>query len=147
RPDASGRLTGDLIVYGRGDPSFSHRFNNGDYKKAIDELADAVTKAGIKSISGDLVGDESFFRGPRFGVGWSVDDLQYYYGAEVSALTFQENTVDLYFKGGEKPGDPIKISTKPETSYLKFENRATTVEKGGRRSIDVYRPFNSNTVY
>jgi D-alanyl-D-alanine carboxypeptidase/D-alanyl-D-alanine-endopeptidase (penicillin-binding protein 4) len=147
RPDASGKLAGDLIVYGRGDPSLSHRFNNGDYNKAIDELADAVTKAGIKNVSGDLIGDESFFRGTRFGVGWSVEDLQQYYGAEASALTLQENTVDLFFKAGDKVGDPIKISTKPETSYLKFENRTKTVEKGGRRGINVYRPIDSNVVY
>jgi len=147
RPDASGKLSGDLIVYGRGDPSFSHRFNNGDYQKAIDELVGAVMKAGIKNITGDLVGDESFFRGTRFGVGWSIDDMQFYYGAEASALTFQENTVDLFFKAGDKPGDPIKISTKPETSYLTFENRTKTVEKGGRNSVEVYRPFDSNVVY
>jgi D-alanyl-D-alanine carboxypeptidase/D-alanyl-D-alanine-endopeptidase (penicillin-binding protein 4) len=147
RPDASGKLSGDLIVYGRGDPSFSHRFNDGDYTKAIDELADAVTKAGIKNIAGDLIGDESYFRGTRFGVGWSVDDLQYYYGAEASALTLQENTVDLFFKAGGNIGDPIKISTKPETSYLTFENRTATVEKGGRRNVDVYRPIDSNVVY
>ncbi|MGI8966694.1 MAG: D-alanyl-D-alanine carboxypeptidase/D-alanyl-D-alanine endopeptidase, partial [Limisphaerales bacterium] len=147
KPDANGKLNSDLIVYGRGDPSFSHRFNDGDYKKAIDQLADAVVNAGVKNIEGDLVGDESFFRGTRFGVGWSVDDLQYYYGAEASALTLQENTVDLIFKPGAKTGEPLKISTKPETTYLTFENRTKTVEKGGKRSVEVYRPIDSNVVY
>ncbi len=147
RPDASGRLAGDLIVFGRGDPSFSHRFNDGDYKKPIEQLVNAVVKAGIKNIQGDLIGDESYFRGSRFGVNWSVDDLQYYYGAEVSALTLQENTVDLVFKPGEKIGDPLRILTKPETSYLTFENRAKTVEKGGRRSVNLHRPIDSNVVY
>jgi len=147
KPNAAGVLASDLIVFGRGDPSFSHRFNDGNYQKAMEQLADAVVKAGIKSVQGDLVGDESFFRGTRFGVGWSVDDLQYYYGAEVSALTLQENTVDLIFKGGEKVGDPIKVSTKPETSYVTFANRARTVEKGGRRRVEVYRPIDSNVVY
>ncbi len=147
KPDASGTLSGDLIIFGRGDPSFSHRFNDGDYQKAIAQLADAVAKAGIKNISGDLIGDESFFRGSRFGVGWSVDDLQFYYGAEVSALTLQENTVDLNFKPGEKIGEPVKIITKPETKYLTFENRAKTVEKGGKSGVEIYRPIDRNVVY
>lgn len=147
RPDASGKLSGDLIVYGRGDPSFSHRFNDGDYQKAIDQLVEAVVKAGIKNIAGDLVGDESFFRGSRFGTGWSVDDLQEYYGAEVSALTLQENTVDFIFKPGEKIGDPLKILAKPETVYLTFQNRSKTVEKGGPRNIDLLRSIDSNVVY
>ena len=145
--DKSGNVDGDLIVYGRGDPSFSHRFNDGDYTKAINELADAVVNAGIKEIKGDLVGDDSFFRGSRFGVGWSIDDMQQYYGAEASALTFQENAVDLVFKPGAKVGDPLQILTKPETTYLKFENRSKTVGKDGKRSVELYRPVDSNTVY
>ncbi len=147
KPDAAGNLSGDLIVYGRGDPSFSHRFNDGDYKKAIDQLADAVAKAGIKTVQGNLVGDESFFHGSRFGDGWAIDDMQYYYGAEASALTLQENTVDLFFKAGDKIGDPIKISIKPETKYLTFENRTATVAKGSRGAVDVYRPVDGNGVY
>ncbi|MDB6026876.1 MAG: D-alanyl-D-alanine carboxypeptidase serine-type, family, partial [Verrucomicrobiales bacterium] len=46
--DKSGTIKGDLIVYGRGDPSFSHRFNDGDYTKALNQLADAVVNAGVK---------------------------------------------------------------------------------------------------
>jgi D-alanyl-D-alanine carboxypeptidase/D-alanyl-D-alanine-endopeptidase (penicillin-binding protein 4) len=145
--DKSGTIKGDLIVYGRGDPSLSHRFNDGDYQKPIDQLADALVQAGVKRIKGNLVGDESFFRGTRFGVGWSVDDLQYYYGAEASALTLQENTVDLVLKPGAKIGDPLQILTKPQTDYMHFSNRTKTVEKGGRRSIEIYRPIDSGIVY
>ncbi|MEO5804778.1 MAG: D-alanyl-D-alanine carboxypeptidase/D-alanyl-D-alanine-endopeptidase [Verrucomicrobiota bacterium] len=146
-PDASGTISGDLVVYGRGDPSFSARFNDGDYKKPMDQLVEAVTKAGIKKISGDLVGDESFFRGPPYGVGWSWDDLQEYYGAEVSALTLQENTVDLVIHPDAKIGEPCKITTKPETTYLTFINRTETVAKGGKRNVEIYRPVAENTVY
>ncbi|MEO7677659.1 MAG: D-alanyl-D-alanine carboxypeptidase/D-alanyl-D-alanine-endopeptidase, partial [Verrucomicrobiota bacterium] len=147
KPDAAGVLSSDLIVFGRGDPSFSHRFNNDNYQKAIEQLVEAIAKAGIKSVQGDLVGDESFFRGTRFGVGWSVDDLQYYYGAEASALTLQENTVDLEFKPAAKIGDPLRILTKPETKYLTFENRTKTVEKGVKGNVEIYRPIDSNVVY
>ncbi|MEO7298268.1 MAG: D-alanyl-D-alanine carboxypeptidase/D-alanyl-D-alanine-endopeptidase [Verrucomicrobiota bacterium] len=147
KPDASGKLSSDLIVYGRGDPSFSHRFNNDDYGKAVQQIADAVVNAGVKSVQGDLIGDESFFRGSRYGVGWSVDDLQFYYGAEASALTLQENTVDLVFKPGEKIGDPLKILTKPLTTYLTFENRTKTLAQNGKSHLEIYRPVDSNVVY
>ena len=147
KPNAAGAISGDLIVYGRGDPSFSARFNHEDYKKPIEQLAEAVTAAGVKTISGDLVGDESFFKGPPYGVGWSWDDLQEYYGAEVSALTLQENTVDMVIKPGAKIGEPCQIITKPETTYLNFINRTETVAKDGKRSVDIYRPVAENTVY
>src|ERR1035438_242537 len=53
----------------------------------------ALTNAGVKRIAGDLVGDESYFHGPPLGSGWAWDDLEYYYGAEISALTINDNTL------------------------------------------------------
>src|SRR5437660_11002366 len=41
KPD-DGKIRGDLIVYGRGDPSIAARFNDGDYFKGINDLADRI---------------------------------------------------------------------------------------------------------
>ena len=65
RPDSSGKIKGDLTIYGRGDPSIAARFNNGDYFKAINELASRIVSAGVKRVEGDLIGDESYFVGPQ----------------------------------------------------------------------------------
>src|SRR6266542_5077005 len=70
KPDADGVVKGDLIIYGRGDPSLAARFNNGDYFKGLDLLAERIAAAGVKRVKGDLVGDESYFMGPRYGSGW-----------------------------------------------------------------------------
>src|SRR4030095_3901706 len=61
KPDATGVVRGDLTIYGRGDPSLAARFNNGDYFKAIDDLASRIVAAGVKRVEGDIVGDESYF--------------------------------------------------------------------------------------
>jgi D-alanyl-D-alanine carboxypeptidase/D-alanyl-D-alanine-endopeptidase (penicillin-binding protein 4) len=147
RPDKSGTLRGDLIVYGRGDPCFAERFHDGDYTNILRPVVEAVVAAGIKQIKGDLVGDESFFRGPPFGTQWTWDDLQRYYGAESSALSVQDNTVDLIFKPGARVGLPCRITTLPETSYLTFSNRTITMEAGSRRRISLYRPVGENVVH
>ncbi|HEV8587391.1 MAG TPA: D-alanyl-D-alanine carboxypeptidase, partial [Pyrinomonadaceae bacterium] len=68
KPD-DGKVKGDLIIYGRGDPSIAARFNNGDYFKGINELADRIVAAGVKRVKGDLVGDESYFNGDPLGSG------------------------------------------------------------------------------
>ena len=147
RPDHAGLLRGDLIVYGRGDPSFAERFNHGNYASILQPLVDALAGAGVKRIKGDLIGDESFFRGPPFGTQWTWDDLQQYYGAEASALTLQDNVVDLVFKPGGRVGAPCSISILPLTGYLSFSNRTVTMEAGAQPKISLYRPVGENTVY
>ena len=147
KPAADGTLEGDMIVFGRGDPSFAARFHEGDYTKPLEPLVEALAAAGVKRINGDLVGDESFFLGPPLGESWTWDDLQEYYGAEVSALTIQDNVIDLVFKPAAEAGQPCQITTKPATDYLTFINRTTTVTNGGRRSLSLYRPLGENTVF
>ncbi len=147
RPDKSGTLRGDLIVYGRGDPSFAERFNGGSYSNILKPVVEAIAAAGIKQIKGDLIGDESYFRGPPFGTQWTWDDLQQYYGAESSALTVQDNVVDLVIKPGPRVGAPCEIITLPATSYLSFSNRTVTVEADSRRRVSIYRPVGENVVH
>ncbi|MEW6157667.1 MAG: D-alanyl-D-alanine carboxypeptidase/D-alanyl-D-alanine-endopeptidase [Verrucomicrobiota bacterium] len=146
-PDRSGVLKSDLTVFGRGDFSFAARFHDGNYSAAIRPLLDAVHRAGIRKIEGDLVGDESYFQGSRFGSGWTWDDLQYYYGAEVSALTIQDNVVDLFIEPGERVGAPCRISTLPPISFLNILNQTQTTPHGTRSNVDVFRPLEQNTVH
>src|SRR5947207_15081301 len=126
RPD-KGTVKGDLIVYGRGDPSIAARFNNGDYFKGINDLADRIVGAGVKRVRGDLVGDESFFNGAPLGSGWEWEDLTWSYGAPISALTVNDNAIDLMVKPGERVGAPVLITTGPPApSFMTIANRAIT---------------------
>ncbi|MCA1574143.1 MAG: D-alanyl-D-alanine carboxypeptidase, partial [Acidobacteria bacterium] len=113
RPDASGTVRGSLTIYGRGDPSFAARFNNGDYNRALDDFAAQIAAAGVRRVEGDMVGDESYFSGAPFGPGWEVDDLQWYYGAEISALSINDNALDLFVRPGLRAGDPCVVTTGP----------------------------------
>ena len=147
RPDSSGTLKSDLIVYGRGDPTMAARLNGGDYFKGFDPLITQLTNAGVRRIEGDLVADESYFAGPPFGSGWQWDDLQAYYGAEVSALTVDDNALDLFVKPAERVGMPCRITTGPPTTFVKFINRTQTAQKGTESHIIVYRPVAENIIY
>ncbi len=147
KPDGDGAIHGDLIVYGRGDPTFSARFNGGDYKKALQPAVDALVAAGVKHIDGDLIGDESFFHGAPFGTDWTWDDLQEYYGAPASALSYQDNVIDLMFKPGHAVGDPCEIVTMPETTIVTFSNRTQTLAAKTRGRIRLYRPLGESTAY
>ena len=147
RPDANGTVKGDLIVYGRGDPTMAARLNEGDYWKPLDPLVAQIVNAGVRRVEGDLIGDESFFSGPPFGSGWEWDDLQAYYGAEASSLTVNDNSIDLFVKPAERAGLPCRITTGPQTSLVTIINRSQTAPKGAETRISVYRPVGENIIY
>ncbi|HWN08772.1 MAG TPA: D-alanyl-D-alanine carboxypeptidase/D-alanyl-D-alanine-endopeptidase [Pyrinomonadaceae bacterium] len=146
KPDAKGVVKGDLIIYGRGDPSIGFRFNEGNYFKGIDDLASRIVAAGVKRVDGDLVGDESHFSGPPYGTGWHWEDLQWWYGAEVSALTVNDNYLDTSVKPGNKIGAPAVITTGPPDPLLRITNHVTTAPNGTKRDLEIYRPLNSDVV-
>ena len=147
KPDDDGKVKGDLIIYGRGDPSIAARFNNGDYFKGINELADRIVAAGVKRVKGDLIGDESYFDGNPMGSGWTWQDLTWSYGAPVSALTVNDNAIDLTMRPGNKAGAPVVITSgPPAASFMAIVNRATTTAKGTRSDLQIHRGLGANTL-
>lgn len=146
RPNANGVLKGDLIVYGRGDPSFSRRFYEDNPTKAMDDLAASVAAAGVRRVEGDLVGDETYFAGAPFGSGWEWEDLTWDYGAEVSALTVNDNSVQLVVTPGATLNAPCTVITNPSTYVLGILNHTTTSAAGTKRNLAVYRAPGSNVI-
>jgi len=146
KPGADGTVKGDLTIFGRGDPSIAARFNNGDYMKGIDELANRIVAAGVKRVEGDLVGDETYFVGPKYGSGWEWEDLTWYYGAEVTPLTINDNALDLFVKPGPTIGSRANITTGPPDPLLSIVNEVTTAGRGTRRMISVHRGLAENKI-
>ncbi|MGI8638371.1 MAG: D-alanyl-D-alanine carboxypeptidase/D-alanyl-D-alanine endopeptidase [Pyrinomonadaceae bacterium] len=142
-PDANGTIRGDLTIYGRGDVSFSAAFNDGDYYKGLDALAEKIVQAGVKRIEGNLVGDESYFTGNPIPPGWEWDDLQWYYGAEISALGVNDNSVDLTVRASSVNA-PCVVQILPINAVVKIVNRCTTSASGTKRDIQVVKKLNQN---
>lgn len=147
KPDGTGTVPGDLIIYGRGDPSFNAHFDHGSLSNALLPLVAALSHAGIKRIAGDLIGDSTFFRGAPFGSGWVWEDLQQRFGAEISALTINDNTLRLRVKPGERVDTPCVLSLIPSPSFIILSNRTLTVEKHGRKAIQFERPITENILH
>jgi len=132
-----GVLAGDLILVGRGDPNLSNRkfpFDtkeefDGPPEKVLSDLADQVVAHGVKVISGDIVGDDSYFPRDRYPDGWEIDDMVWEYGAAISAIVLDDSAVTVTLTPGEKPGDPAVAVVDPTTSDFTVKNEATTAER------------------
>jgi serine-type D-Ala-D-Ala carboxypeptidase/endopeptidase (penicillin-binding protein 4) len=130
RLDGQGRLLGDLFLVGGGDPNLSGRFHQGRITAPFEALADQLRAAGVRRVEGRLVGHEGLFSGDRRGDDWGWSDLVWWYGAEVSALSFNDNCADLVVSPGEREGDPLVVDRAPLSDYYRVVSVASTGPQG-----------------
>ncbi|HXO38108.1 MAG TPA: D-alanyl-D-alanine carboxypeptidase/D-alanyl-D-alanine-endopeptidase, partial [Candidatus Acidoferrum sp.] len=152
--DDHGRLPGDLVIVGRGDPNISGRTlpyalktqRTPPHTQILEEMADQVARNGLKIVDGDLIGDDTFYAFERYAEGWAWDDLQWIDGAPVSALTFNDNVVFVNVLPGEHPGDKAVITVEPETNYYELDNRVVTTAVGVVKRVGIHRDPGSKKI-
>jgi len=91
-----GVVRGNLVIKGNGDPSLVPRY--ADWTpggRPLDSLAEQVARAGVRRVTGDIIGDASAFDGERVPAGWRTRYLQAGYAARVSALSYNENLAHI----------------------------------------------------
>ncbi len=122
-------MTGDLLLVGSGDPSFSGRFYDGDSTRVLAEWVAALKKLGLRKISGDLLLDVSALSGPAVHPGWPQDQLQKWYCAPVSALNLNDNCLNVTVRPGQS-GGLARYAIHPSSSYFKLINKMSTTSTG-----------------
>ncbi|MBL9168274.1 MAG: D-alanyl-D-alanine carboxypeptidase/D-alanyl-D-alanine-endopeptidase [Verrucomicrobiales bacterium] len=140
-PDARGTVKGDLLIYGRGDPTLVPSGSVGSATTPLSAWVAALTNAGIRSIRGDLVADESFWEASGFGSGWSIDDLPFSYSPEPSALTFHQNVVDLIATPGQTPGSPVGLRFIPDSPPFEVISQLSTGPADSAGKLQFDRPL------
>jgi serine-type D-Ala-D-Ala carboxypeptidase/endopeptidase (penicillin-binding protein 4) len=151
---SDGVLNGDLTLVGRGDPNLSNRRFpyelkeefDGPQEKALVELADALAAKGVKEISGDVIGDDSYFPRERYPNGWEIDDMVWEYGAAISAIVVDDNTVALTLTPGEQAGGPVQAAVNPATPDFTVENDVTTSAADVKSDLTLTREPGANFV-
>jgi D-alanyl-D-alanine carboxypeptidase/D-alanyl-D-alanine-endopeptidase (penicillin-binding protein 4) len=146
----SRELSGDLVLSGSGDPSFSGRVypyakdsGSGPPLRALEALADRAVAAGLTRVEGDVIGDDRLYPWAPYPPSWTQDDTIREYGAPVSALTLNDNNISITIQPGAEPGDAAQLSFSPPIEYYAVDNRIVTVSKGGEARIRVSKVQNS----
>lgn len=136
---SNGTLEGDIILVASGDPNLSGRiqqgetlgFENEDHSYGgpeshgvgtdpllvIHELAQQIASKGIKNVKGHVLVDVSLF--PE-----GVHELGT--GVVISPIVVNDNVVDVVASPGATEGSPIQLQVSPETSYVRFIDKAVT---------------------
>ncbi len=117
-------LEGNLIIKGSGDPSISGDLYDDDRYHVFKNFTDQLKDQGIEQVNGSLIADVSLFDGQHYPKGWDWYDFSFYYGVQVSPLSFNNNAVDLEVFAEGEIGDTPRITWFPDsTDYVQFENR------------------------
>jgi D-alanyl-D-alanine carboxypeptidase/D-alanyl-D-alanine-endopeptidase (penicillin-binding protein 4) len=93
-------------------------------------LAQQVEQSGVRAITGSVVGDDTFFLDQPYAQGWSWDDLQWAYGAPVSALTFNDNSIRLNIAADASAPGATLGSWTPDVDYYSLDNSMTPTPTG-----------------
>jgi D-alanyl-D-alanine carboxypeptidase/D-alanyl-D-alanine-endopeptidase (penicillin-binding protein 4) len=130
-------LVGNLVLMGDGDANLSGRAipyeppsptkrTSAPALRYLEEMADAVAQSGLKTINGDIVGDDTLFPWEPFPIDWSVDDLVWGYGAPVSALTITDNQLKATVTPGALRDVPPTVTLDPSVPYYILDTTGLT---------------------
>jgi D-alanyl-D-alanine carboxypeptidase/D-alanyl-D-alanine-endopeptidase (penicillin-binding protein 4) len=137
KPDAEGRIDGDLRIVGGGDPTLSGRSypyrkddNGNNPVEPVEQLASELIRSGVREILGNIVGDDRLYVHAPYPEGWTLDDSIWEYGAPVSALPFNDNAFTLSIRPAEVAGELARIAVNPPSLPLWIDNRVMTADNG-----------------
>jgi D-alanyl-D-alanine carboxypeptidase/D-alanyl-D-alanine-endopeptidase (penicillin-binding protein 4) len=125
-----------LILVGAGDPTLRDAPDCLD--NCLRQLADAVAARGITRVA-DVYGDDTLFPFEPWGMGWSWNNLPFYFGAPVSALTVNGNAAALRVGPDTTEGAPVMATWAPGDDVMTVRNEAVTGPLGSNNLLSVLR--------
>lgn len=126
--------TETLYIKGFGDPTLSY--------EDLLIIAERFKAKGLKSLE-KIVVDNYFFDSLEMGPGWMWDEGSYPYAARISALSLNENIIEIWVNTAENVGDIVKVNLIPPTRCVELKVEAITLPADSVSKIEVNRVFDA----
>lgn len=114
-------LHGDLYLTFTGDPSLT--------TEDVESIFQQIKKQGIDQIDGDVVIDNTVFERPVYGLGWSLDDIDYSFAAPSEAVILDEDEIHVQIIGRSKKGRRPTIQQKKNHQFFSITNHLILVSR------------------
>lgn len=146
KPNSRGTIHGDLIIAGRGDPTWNPRRFGTNFWDAIEPFVAALTNAGVRRVTGDIIADDTYFHGEPTCSSLEMDDFETGECPYVSALQLNDGLVQVQVSPATV-GAPCSLTPQQPCADLVFSNCTMTVTNGGVHHIEYYLPYGKNIIY
>lgn len=130
-PLVNGVVKGDLILIGEGDPLLS--------MQDLEQWVAKLKEAGLKQITGRIIGDGGYFTGSLYDDFWNWGDIGNGYGSAVSGLNLEHNRFQAIFRGGAQEGSPATFTPlDPVVPVVKIVNAVTSGPANSGDNVVIY---------
>ena len=138
-------LQGNLVVWSNGDPNISGRFYDNNPTAVFEEWTNKLVKSGIRKVKGNLIIDQSAFDKECIRPTWPQDQLSYWYCAPISAVSFNDNCVEITVWADPKTGR-MRYTLSPATKYVKVSFKVKSDKKLSASQLKFSREMGTNNI-
>lgn len=139
----SGKLNGDIVIIGGGDPALGSEHFTEHYGEFIDEWVRNIKKQGIRSIEGKVISDDSRYDYLPAPSKWLWEDVGNYYGAGTYGLSLYDNTYQIHFKTTTGSSGLMITEISPSECRYEFSNWLTA-EGSSDQGYMFAAPYSTN---
>jgi D-alanyl-D-alanine carboxypeptidase/D-alanyl-D-alanine-endopeptidase (penicillin-binding protein 4) len=118
----TGRLNGDIIIKGGGDPALGSGNFDEYYDSFPGKWIDEIKNLGIKKINGRVISDDSYYDYIPVPAKWLWEDEGNYYGAGAYGISVFDNTYEIHLNTASDTTAPVITKIRPEECRIALAN-------------------------
>jgi serine-type D-Ala-D-Ala carboxypeptidase/endopeptidase (penicillin-binding protein 4) len=146
---SNGVLNGDLIISGGGDPTLGSEnfYKEGEERKFLSDWVYWIKKAGIDSITGNIVADPYLFSDQDVPGSWLWEDVGNHFGAAASGISVFDNIFKIIFNVPSVEGQPTElVRTIPDIPGLDIKNEVLSSSNKSDNANVFGSPFDAERI-